>query len=170
MIFADGDLADEAACAISDSGIGGCGFERGNFTFGAVTVSPALALANQIAIFYLPGTTTIDAVFALGCDRNPATGLCTEQPVFSILTASAAHPFDFSILPSVNVTIGFAGTELLGTTWFDLTNFITVTGASESQHYTARLVLTNDVPEPLTLSIFGAGLAGAAAMRRRKQK
>ncbi|HKU54590.1 MAG TPA: PEP-CTERM sorting domain-containing protein, partial [Rhizomicrobium sp.] len=30
--------------------------------------------------------------------------------------------------------------------------------------------LTKRVPEPVTLSIFGAGLAGAAALRRRKVK
>ena len=29
---------------------------------------------------------------------------------------------------------------------------------------------SNNVPEPLTLSIFGAGLAGASVMRRRKKK
>lgn len=31
-------------------------------------------------------------------------------------------------------------------------------------------VSANDVPEPLTLSLFGAGVAGAAALRRRKAK
>ena len=29
--------------------------------------------------------------------------------------------------------------------------------------------LTNPIPEPFTLSLFGAGLAGAAVMRRRKK-
>ena len=160
----------EAACAVTDSGIGGCSFERGNFTFGPVTISPNLAMANQIAVFYLPGTTTIDAVFALGCERNPATGLCTDTPSFVVLTTNAAHPFDFSILPSVNVGIGFTGTEIAGggPTAFDVTNFITVTGAIRDQIYTARLVL-NNVPEPVTLSLFGAGLLGAVAMRRRKR-
>ncbi|MGZ5935581.1 MAG: PEP-CTERM sorting domain-containing protein [Rhizomicrobium sp.] len=35
---------------------------------------------------------------------------------------------------------------------------------------TAYVQSDRDVPEPLTLSLFGAGLAGAAAMRRRKNK
>jgi len=34
----------------------------------------------------------------------------------------------------------------------------------------AYKVNVHDTPEPLTLSLFGAGLAGAAAMRRRKRK
>ena len=40
-------------------------------------------------------------------------------------------------------------------------------------HITLNLVTTtsaSSVPEPLTLSIVGAGLAGAVAMRRRKKK
>ena len=33
----------------------------------------------------------------------------------------------------------------------------------------AYKVRTESVPEPLTLSLFGAGLAGAAALRRRRK-
>ena len=31
-------------------------------------------------------------------------------------------------------------------------------------------LIVREVPEPVTLSLFGAGLAGAVAMRRRKKK
>jgi len=37
-------------------------------------------------------------------------------------------------------------------------------------HITLNLLTSTAVPEPLTLTVFGAGLAGAAALRRRKAK
>ena len=50
-------------------------------------------------------------------------------------------------------------------------------GLTDSLYFTAGLNGESDglfgllhVPEPLTLSLFGAGLAGMVAMRRRKQK
>lgn len=49
----------------------------------------------------------------------------------------------------------------------DITDLLTP-GAVEAG-YTATFFSAGDVPEPLTLSVFGAGLVGAVAMRRRKK-
>ncbi len=96
-------LAGEAACANPADPINGCSFSRDTFTPASppaaqpgVIISPRASLANQIAVFYLPDGTTIDAIFALGCDvdRDPATGLCIGQPNFTIVTPDPAHPFN----------------------------------------------------------------------------
>jgi hypothetical protein len=42
------------------------------------------------------------------------------------------------------------------------------TGSSTEETWVIRAAVA--VPEPFTLSLFGAGLAGAAALRRRKQR
>jgi hypothetical protein len=168
-------LAGEATCANPATPINGCSFSRDAFTFGggSISVGPNGAMSNQIAVFYAPDGVTIDAIFAIGCDntRDASTGLCIGTPNFTIVTPDPAHAFDFSQLAGAHVTIGFTGTEIAGNlpTAFDLTNYLTVTGAAEGQNYTALLVLNNAVPEPMTLSLFGAGLAGAAALRRRRK-
>ena len=74
-------LSAEALCA-DPASIGGCAFSLDTFTpAGGVTINPLASMENQIAVFYLPGTTSIDAIFALGCDgndpnRSTSTGLC----------------------------------------------------------------------------------------------
>lgn len=44
-----------------------------------------------------------------------------------------------------------------------------IVGGTTPPTFNAAFTLTGTVPEPLTISVFGAGLAGAIAMRRRKK-
>jgi hypothetical protein len=59
--------------------------------------------------------------------------------------------------------------------YFDVTNFAQVGGNPTGLYIDynvaqSGLIDPHPVPEPLTLSLFSAGLAGAVAMRRRKKK
>jgi hypothetical protein len=55
--------------------------------------------------------------------------------------------------------------------WQTVAEFDAITALGTTDHYIFQFRSDIDaVPEPLTLSLFGAGLAGAVAVRRRKKK
>jgi hypothetical protein len=166
--------AGEAACADPVAGLGGCSFSAEGVTIGGVTISPNVGMSNLVAVFYEPDGVTVSEVFAIGCEsgpRDPATGKCTGTANFSVITPDPAHPFDFSLLSSIGMSVGFTGSEIDGAaaTSFPLLNYIGVNTTDHGPIF-VNLVSANEVPEPVTFSVFGAGLAGAFAMRRRKQK
>ena len=56
------------------------------------------------------------------------------------------------------------------TTNYLLVPFLEIAPDNTDDGVGSFLVRKTSVPEPVTLSVFGAGLAGAVAMRRRKKK
>jgi len=78
-----------------------------------------------------------------------------------------------TVFTSISIDDTFDGYSLSGFTGLDSIDFAEPT--SGAFRTTAGLALDNllttpkTVPEPLTLSLFGSGLAGAIAMRRRKK-
>jgi hypothetical protein len=83
--------------------------------------------------------------------------------------------FDFSGAPTItDVTLDpLSNSDFLSTgiTFTDTSVTFDVTGVTTAAANESLIldVQTAAVPEPFTLSLFGAGLAGAAAMRRRKK-
>jgi hypothetical protein len=104
---------------------------------------------------------TGDGSTALACEENyvvnePAfSPACLVPPSSPDGTFATAMPLD-------------AGTYLLFMGQFAASNF-SVTDFSYNWTLTVADINDTTVPEPFTLSLFGAGLAGAAAMRRRKK-
>ena len=74
--------------------------------------------------------------------------------------------FSLTSVPESNICgVGCSATEYAYWTWTGGTYPNGAWGFEDNNDVFA----ISAVPEPLTLSIFGAGLAGAAAMRRRKK-
>jgi hypothetical protein len=87
-------------------------------------------------------------------------GIYDGQSVYSVFS------------PDSNATGGFVGWEGLDPNGYSESPLYDVhTGVVTGDLANIDLgVPPSDVPEPLTLSLFGAGLAGAAAIRRRRKK
>jgi hypothetical protein len=162
--------ADIALCA--DAALNGCSFDFGS-------IGPGIALnnnnSNLVAVFYLPDLVTIDALVVIGCDTRGLDGKCTSEGNLAFLTRQAGGPgLDLTGAPA-GMAIGWQYSEVLGGagTVFNLNQFINVFDRS-LEPGTGPILLSfavrNPVPEPLTLSIFGAGLAGAFVIRRKAKK
>ena len=164
--------ADEIACV--DPSAGGCSFSADPIFGPGVSILPNVANSNLIAVFYEPGSTSlISDIFAIGCDTRGADGKCTSGGNFSFISRKDGGPgLDISVLPA-GMSVGFYGNEIAGgaATVFGIGNFITVTSTAEHNPVFAQFISRNEeVPEPVTLSLFGAGLAGVIGLRRRKKK
>jgi len=107
----------------------------------------------------------------LGCSTSDQPG--NVQLTFSATLAGGpdAGPIYAQFSPTTNYTGSFVGFEGLDETG----NAESVWDAhSGTEVGTLAVIQTGiapeNVPEPITLSLFGAGVAGAAALRRRKSK
>ena len=124
------------------------------------------ALENKPTLVYEPDGVTLSDVFGIRCEDvfNGGQGGC----YLVFLSRIGNQPF---IIPSDVDTSGwYSVTELAGGlgTVFDMTIYLDPTFQSNSSD-TVRFISANEVPEPATLGLFGAGFAGLTAMLRRKK-
>jgi hypothetical protein len=135
--------------------VGGCFFQMPNPS----GIPMNSAMEDRFTVVYQPNSTIIDAIFGIQCGN----GSCT----MAFLSRMNGQTID---LTGVDTSNFFGVTELSGvpSTVFDATYYLDPTFV-QNQHGFARFIVSA-VPEPVTLSLFGAGLAGAVAMRRRKKQ
>jgi len=132
---------------------------------GTMTISSApLTGLNQVSNYYQTpqnGSGTLSALsITFGSDVfNLADKNVGSNPLVQFTTGKLDD-------------ITYAGTAADGDSLMITSQFVYFTVANRAQEigtFTAVDPPLDPVPEPITLSIFGAGLAGAAAMRRRKK-
>jgi hypothetical protein len=150
-----------------------------NSPYGLVTTGSA----NDVIDFELTGFTPPVTIsnntpgFTLGSAGGYGTPGATGTFNFAILCDSATcgtggnNPYTGSFSFDINVPIGDFTVDDKGFYFAaDIcTNVVSSRCAGQTGPATTTTT-TNNVPEPITLSLFGAGLAGAAALRRRRKK
>jgi hypothetical protein len=132
--------------------------EPGGATGATNTFRP---MVEQDGVFYLAAI--LGSTFDI-----PATGSYDSgfETLSGTLSQSDFVEFDFSTGTFGTANPNFDGDPLL----FGLGQLATFgAGSADVATYDNLDLTLNPVPEPFTLSLFGAGLAGAAAMRRRKK-
>jgi hypothetical protein len=108
-------------------------------------------------------------------------GVATSVPTFTGFPAGTtagtySHIFDMTAAASYNPVFLNNAINLGSTTTAELTLYNGMLAGTEYLNIHTTVVGSGEirgflkVPEPLTLSLFGAGLAGVAALRRRRQK
>jgi hypothetical protein len=156
--------ADEIACL--DPALGGCFFSFGS---GAGTGNGLnYANANIFTIIYEPDHVTVSDVFGISCQVTNTDGFCTGGTLGFVSRKPGAPGLDISALLG-NINNDRIGYEIAGgeATNFGASFYLNPTvfpPTTTAAIFTSR---NEEVPEPLTLSLFGSGLAGLAAIRRR---
>ena len=119
------------------------------------------------------GSSTITATFnftapVLGSGASVAGDIftITGNARHDTLTGGATSTVNFSDGTILNITLGSAKFDGVSTAY---TGLIAPVTFALVQGPTTREV-PNEIPEPLTISIFGAGVVGAIAARRRKRQ
>ena len=104
--------------------------------------------------------TTLTDIFGVQCDNN----VCN----LAYLSQIGNTPIDTS---SLDLTDAYSVNAVAGApvTVFDASYYLPQAFKDANRGVFARFVSTTYVPEPMTLTVFGAGMLGAAALRRRKR-
>ncbi len=129
-----------------------------------VNIGVNLPLEGRPTLVYEPDGTLSD-IFGIDCEEefNGGNGGCY------LFFLSKINDQPFILPPALDTSNWFSVTELAGGagTIFDMTIYLDPTQQAATG-WTARFISANDVPEPLTMSLFSVGLAGMAAIRRRR--
>ena len=157
----------ETSCA--DPEFGGCQFQFTSGTGTGTTLNNSRS--DTFTIIYEPDGVTVSDIFGIACDtRDPTTGLCSSGAALAFASRIPGGPgLDITQLPPGTDRFG---TEIGGAagTSFDASFYLNTDSFPEAS---ASFVSANDqVPEPGTLALFGAGLvvmAGIGARYRRRK-
>jgi hypothetical protein len=135
--------------------VGGCFFDIANVPGLGVNSS----MENKFTLVYEPDGVTLSDVFGVNCNGQTCD--------LAFLSKRNGVPID---LTGVDTSNFFAVTEIAGadSTVFDATYYLDPTWVRLNNGF-ARFVSANDVPEPVTVTLFGAGIAGLAVVRRRRK-
>ena len=143
----------------------------GNYIFQTTfNISGSLANVSGLQLAGIWSADNTGLGFNVNGDPNVA-GDYAASVGSTLLPESCACNSDYSFDVFVPVSDLHEGTN---TIYFDVTDFAQVggnsTGLYVDYNYAQSGLVNDPVPEPVTLSLFGAGLAGAIAVRRRKAK
>ena len=149
---------------VTNTDIGACSTVLAGGCFFTVPNPLGIPLnANQegrYTLVYEPDGVTLSDIFGMTCNGASCN--------LAFLTEIPGQSID---LTGVDTSNFYAVTEIAGApvTVFDATYYLDPTWLRNNPGSFARFVSTT-VPEPATLTLFGAGILGAAAMRRRKKR
>ena len=135
---------------------------------GFLAPDPTGAVAGDVLIYLLPET-VITGDVGIG---EFGTGLLSDVLTFTNANGDVSGAFDGDRM----IFYSELGGSDLADTGFPDREFGIFTFEDANGNFTYNVgnvyhgISPEGVPEPVTLSIFGAGLAGAAALRRRRRK
>ena len=141
-----------------------------NITFNFYNVAGAPTAAGILYIFnsvYGGTPNGLAGAGALAASISNAGGVYAFAPSF---TLAGGHQYFFYEDTLTTITGSGIDDYAGGNAFFALTVSTAFTDAGGTQDANFTLSGVKKVPEPVTLSLFGAGLAGAALLRRRKAK
>jgi len=147
--------ADISAC--STVVVGGCFFNVPN----PLGLAFNAAQEGRYTLVYEPDGITLSDIFGMNCN-----GVSCNLAFVSEIPGQSID------LTGVDISNFYAVTELAGvpSTVFDASYYLDPAWLRSNPGSFARFVSANDVPEPATLTLFGAGIIGAAAIRRRRKR
>lgn len=163
FVFKAPPLTSVEALSVTNADINSCSTILVGGCFFDITTVPGLginsSMENKFTLVYEPDGVTLSDIFGINCNGQTCD--------LAFLSKRAGAPID---LTGVDTSNFFAVTEIAGadSTVFDASYYLDPTWVRLNNGF-ARFISATDVPEPVTVTLFGAGIAGLAVMRRRRK-